>query len=332
VHAEFDATWPFVGDHWHERWRTQGETQFVRVARGDDRRLGQLGYDGQHVQRMAVLGVQVTEQCLDTLPALREAVIAQPYSHELAPEVGARLAQHGVELYRQPSEGFWGQSVAEFGLALTLCALRGIPQQYRAMIRDHEVWERYRPGRNQGPGQIGAQFSDDTRFTNGTLAGKRVRIVGAGNIGSRYASFASMMGADVAVWDPYAAEPAFHRAGARQVWRLEELVKDAEVFAPMLPLTESTRGIVAAEHIRALPMGCLVVLATRARICDMNEVRRRVLSDELALAADVFDVEPLPLEDPLLGRANVVHTPHIAGRTRDANVTWVEMLLAQFRA
>ena len=99
----------------------------------------------------------------------------------------------------------------------------------------------------------------------------------------------------------------------------------------VMPLVEKTRGIVEAKHIRALPTGCLVVLITRAGIVDMPELRRRVLANELALAADVFDVEPLPLDDPLLGHPNVVHTPHIAGRTRDANLEWVDILLAQFR-
>ncbi|MCB0122627.1 MAG: hypothetical protein KDE58_10305, partial [Caldilineaceae bacterium] len=134
----------------------------------------------------------------------------------------------------------------------------------------------------------------------------------------------------VATWDPYAPDPAFHRAGSRRSYHLDRLVQDAEIFAPMVPLTESTRGVVTATHIAALPKGCLVVLATRANICDMAALRRRVLADELALAADVFDVEPVPLDDPLLGRHNVVHTPHLAGRTRDSNRQWAAELLAQF--
>jgi len=51
----------------------------------------------------------------------------------------------------------------------------------------------------------------------------------------------------------------------------------------------------------------------------------------IALAADVHDIEPLPLDDSLLGRHNVVHTPHIAGRAMDANKQWAEMLAAQFQ-
>ncbi len=135
----------------------------------------------------------------------------------------------------------------------------------------------------------------------------------------------------MAVWDPFASEPCFHRAGARKEWHLSRLVEDAEIFAPMVPLRESTQGIVTADHIDALPHGCLVVLVTRARICDTAALRRRVLADELSLAADVWDAEPLPLDDPLLGRHNVVHTPHNAGRTKDANERWAEKLVEQFR-
>jgi phosphoglycerate dehydrogenase-like enzyme len=62
----------------------------------------------------------------------------------------------------------------------------------------------------------------------------------------------------------------------------------------------------------------------------MPTLRERVLANELALAADVWDVESLPLDDPPLGRQNVVHTPHIAGRTRDANLARAENLAAQF--
>jgi phosphoglycerate dehydrogenase-like enzyme len=283
------------------------------------------------VTRLACLGVPVTTACVPRFTNLHEAAFSDRYgSANLPQEALADLEQRGVKLYQQRSEGFWGQSVAEFALALTLCALRQIPQNYHAMLTTHEPWQRYSASRNQGPGTLGAQFSDDTRFTHGTVAGKRVRIVGAGNIGSRYASFVHMLGADVAAWDPLASEPNFHRAGSRRLFHLPELVKDAEIFAPMLPLKADTQGLVTAELVDRLPKGCLVVLATRARICDVDAIRRRVLADELSLAADVFDSEPLPLDDPLLGRHNVVHTPHLAGRTRDANYQWADDLLAQF--
>jgi phosphoglycerate dehydrogenase-like enzyme len=61
------------------------------------------------------------------------------------------------------------------------------------------------------------------------------------------------------------------------------------------------------------------VVVTRAHAIDMAALRERIPVYELAGAFDVYDVGLLPPRDPLRGRVNVVHTPHIAGRTRDAN-------------
>jgi phosphoglycerate dehydrogenase-like enzyme len=276
---------------------------------------------------MIVLGQPLTPTCASAFTHLTELA---NLDWENA-EVNEVFKERGVTVYNQPSEGFWGQSVAEFALALTLCGLRRIPQTHHDILKDHADWDYLPAGGMPTPGGRGIQYGDDTRFTNGTLAGKRVRIVGAGNIASRYASFASALGADVAAWDPFASEPCFHRSGSRREWFLDRLVSEAEIFVPMVPLTDKTHGLVTAAHIDRLPQGCLVVMVTRADICDMQAVRRRVLADELALAADVFDVEPLPLNDPLLGRHNVVHTPHNAGRTRHANEQYASKITEQFR-
>ncbi len=331
IHADFEAHWPFVAEQFYKRWQAIDETAVLRLPRGDTHTLGEVVAQPSEVTRLVCMGVPVTARCLRGFTGLREAAFPALYGpSKLSADVVDALKSRAIKVYDHRSEGFWGQSVSEFALGLTLCALRQIPQNYHAMLTSLEPWTRYGAATNQGPGQLGAQYSDDSRFTNGTIAGKRVRIVSAGNIGSRYASFCHMLGADVAVWDPFAAEPGFHRAGARRIHHLSELVKDAEIFAPMLPLTGSTQGLVTAELIDALPAGCLVVLATRAGICDTDAIRRRVLADELSLAADVFDYEPLALDDPLLGRTNVVHTPHLAGRTCDANVQWANDLLDQF--
>ena len=325
VNKTFEHSWPFAADHLCSMFEKQGEVELIRVQEDDLRPIGKILPHPAQIKRLVCLRTSVTLDCLKSLSNLEEAV----FYPVLGGELKSYTDRTGVSVYRQNSEGFWGESVSECALALTLCGLRRIPQLHHEIQTSQEAWSyRYRTGPD---GYIKAgQFCDDTRFTNGTAEGKKVRIVGAGNIGSRYASYMNMLGADVAAWDPFAADPCFHRAGARKIYHLEELVKDAEIFAPMLPLNDSTRGIVKAEHIYALPKGCLIVLITRAKICDVDAIRQRVLADEAALAADVHDIEPLPLDDPLIGRHNVVHTPHIAGRTKDANVQWARMLFDQF--
>jgi len=326
VHPDFDRLWPFAADHFRTLWQAQGPVEFLRLAQTDRRPVGQMVSEPESVTRLVALQVPLTQDCLSHLRGLSELAI----SPDPPTTVTEAITQAGIRCYTHKSEGFWAQSVAEFALALTLCGLRRIPQLHYEMRTNLAPWN-YEPSDGPGrPGARGQQFGDDTRFANGTVAGKRVRIVGAGNIASRYASFMQMLGADVAAWDPYASEPCFHRAGSRRDYHLDHLVHDAEIFAPMVPLTETTRGLVTREHLLALPRGCLVVLVTRAGICDMPTLRQRVLADEVSLAADVWDVEPLSLDESLLGRHNVVHTPHNAGRTIHANQQWTEALAVQF--
>lgn len=327
VHPSFDHIWPWAADALHELWAAREEVQLVRVPPGFEDPVHRALENPEKIERLAVFGLDFTEDCLNAMPALRE--LAAPVDRQSP--LAEKLKTRNVRLIWQTSEGFWGQSVAEFALALTLCGLRRIPQTHCGIITDLDLWKYRQPDGIGRPGQRGQQFGDDPRFVHGTLEGKRVRIVGAGNIGSRYASFCHALGAEVAAWDPHAGEPCFHRSGARREHFLERLVGDAEVFAPMLPLLPATRGIIHAGLIDALPRGTLVVTVTRAGICDTEALYRRVLNDELALAADVFAPEPLPIDHPLLGRQNVVHTPHNAGRTREANIAFARALADQFK-
>ena len=337
VHEHFERTWSWAADHWHRRWLAeageqgldQGAVLFQRMD-GDQQSVVSFIVNPEQLQRIVILGCQISLAELKLFSSLREMVYQSgAYANPAADkEIIEYCDQQGIQLHKHKSEGYWGQSVAEFAFALTLCGLRRIPQTHSRITQSLDDWN-YSPAKGS-PGGRSGQFGDDPNFTCGTLAGKRVRIVGAGNIASRYADWCSMFGADVAVWDPFASEPCFHRAHARREHHLASLMKDAEIFAPMLPLLDSTRGIITAEMIAALPKGCLVVQATRAQICDTEKLYQRVLNDELALAADVYDVEPVPLDSPLLGRHNVVHTPHNAGRTRQANEAWADALIDQF--
>ena len=338
VHERFDAQWPFAADYWHQRWRESGPCELYR-SQDPAARAPALVPDPGSVQRLVLLGLHAGNEDLAPFTALEEC-FHSPHRDLSTAGIEQFVGSWGTsnsaarggdfpEVIPHRQDIYWGQSVAEFALGLTICALRRIPQTYAAMMQSHDPWDYMPPvGR---PGRRGAQFGDDARFTNGTLAGKRVRVVGAGNIGGRYAAWCAAMGAHVAVWDPFAPDASFALARVKRCFHLSELVRDSQIFAPMLPLTDSTRGLIGQETIDALPHGSLVVQVTRAKVCDTAALYRRVLNDELALAADVFDVEPVSLDNPLLGRHNVVHTPHNAGRTIDANHAWVEDQIARFK-
>jgi D-3-phosphoglycerate dehydrogenase len=173
------------------------------------------------------------------------------------------------------------------------------------------------------------QFCDDPAFVNGDLGTKRVGVLGLGQIGRRVAQWALALGADVAGYDPFLPRPLVEGWGVRPV-DIDGLVDHAEVLIVAVPPTPTARGLLNRERIGRLRRGSLVVAITRAAALDMAALRERIETDELMGAFDVYDVEPLPIDDPLRGRPNVVHTPHIAGRTRDANLRVADLIAGDF--
>ena len=330
VHESFDQQWPWSADYWRTCWQASGCELYRSEA--PDARVLQFVRNPETVQRLVLLGFPAESADLAQFTKL-DQLFYTPHGYfvplDQMPAGIHQLVAQGIEVVLPRADLFWGQSVAEFGLALTLCGLRRIPQLHHEMMQSLEPWN-YRAEIGK-PGQRGGQYGDDSRFTNGTIAGKRIRIVGAGNIGARYAKWCAVLGADVAIWDPYAPDATFSAARAKRCFHLSELVREAEIFVPMLPLKEDTRGLVPAKLINSLPYGSLVVLVTRAAIVDTEALYKRVLNNELSLAADVFDSEPVPMGHQLLGRENVVHTPHNAGRTKDANQSWVDDQIARFK-
>lgn len=332
VHPNFDRVWPLAVDHLRRIWETEGPVEVTRLSLNDDRPIGQIigtGYDGS---RLVSLGVPVSEACIDMLAEFEEVAVVTPDSmYSVDEEIAEKLRDGSVRVVEHRSQDFWGQSVAEFALGLTISALRRISHLHNEIISDQSPWK-FEPQGDPGPGKRGHQFTDNPDLINGTISGKRIRVVGMGNIGSRYAHYTSMMGGEVAAYDPYADEPCFHRSGVEKLTRLEDAISEADVFAPMLPLSEDTRRMIDANLVNSLPEGSLVLLVTRAQVCDMEAIRERVLDEEISLAADVWDDgnEPLPIDDPVLDKENVVHTPHVAGRTEDANERWAESLVAEF--
>lgn len=212
----------------------------------------------------------------------------------------------------------WAQSVAECGLGLALCALRSIPHWHSRMAAREPLWI-----------YPATQFCDNPQFVNGDLGEKKVGVMGMGQIGRRIAQWCVALGAEVWGFDPFLPEEQFRSLGVRKA-DLDSLVDFAEVVFVAIPPTPSAKKILHRERIHRLRRGALITIVTRAHAVDMDALRERIIADELFGAFDVYDREPLPVDDPLRDRVNVVHTPHIAGRTRDANLRVANLIADDF--
>ena len=143
------------------------------------------------------------------------------------------------------------------------------------------------------------------------LAGRVLGLVGFGNIPRALAPKAKAFGLRVVTHDPYASQQAL-AAGVESVSfdRLLEISDFVSIHAPLMP---ATRGLFNAEVFRKMKTGALLINTARGPLVDEDALVSALESGRLGGAAlDVVAVEPLPKDFRLIGRDNVILTPHTA--------------------
>lgn len=216
---------------------------------------------------------------LAALPALR---VVQLVSAGVEPWLD--VVPSGVALYN--GRGVHGASTAELAVAGMLAVLRRLTW-FEDARRAHR-WE---------------------RAVTGGLTGRRVLVLGAGDIGMRIAAAARAFDADVTL----VARTA--REGVRTLDELTELLPLHQVVAIAVPHTPATHRLVDAEFLAAMPEGALLVNVARGAIVDTDALVAELSRQRLHAFLDVTDPEPLPADHPLWDAPNLLLTPHVGGGT-----------------
>jgi D-3-phosphoglycerate dehydrogenase / 2-oxoglutarate reductase len=144
------------------------------------------------------------------------------------------------------------------------------------------------------------------------LAGRVLGLVGFGNIPRALAPKAKAFGLRVVTHDPYVSQQALAAAGVESV-SFDRLLEISDFVSIHAPLTPATRGLFNAEVFGKMKTGASLINTARGPLVDEDALVSALDSDRLGGAAlDVVAVEPLPKDSRLIGRDNVILTPHTA--------------------
>lgn len=216
---------------------------------------------------------------LTRLPALRVVQLSSAGYEAWEP-----LLPEGVRLCN--GRGVHGASTAELAVAGLLATLRELPAFLDAQ-RAHD----WRDAQTEG------------------VTGKRVVVVGAGDIGRRVADALRPFDAEITM----VARTA--RDGVLGIDELGGLLPRTDVLVLALPASSDTERMVDAEFLAALPDGAVLVNVARGRIVDTDALLAELTSRRLRAFLDVTDPEPLPAQHPLWDAPNLLLTPHVGGGT-----------------
>ena len=153
----------------------------------------------------------------------------------------------------------------------------------------------------------------------GDLFGKTVLVVGFGRIGTRIARACLALGMTVRVYDPYVAAKAIDAAGCVPESDLDAALPHADFVTLHCPKTAETAGMFGAPRLARMKTSACLVNTARGGIIDEAALHRALTTGVIRAAGlDVFEREPPAPDNPLLGLANVLAAPHMAGVTKES--------------
>ncbi|HEX6876593.1 MAG TPA: phosphoglycerate dehydrogenase [Nocardioidaceae bacterium] len=208
-----------------------------------------------------------------------------------------RASRHGIGVFNAPFSNT--RSVVELAVAEIIALTRRLTEKNANLQAG--VWDKSAAGAHE-------------------VRGRRLGIIGYGNIGSQLSVVAESIGMSVSFFD---IEDKLALGNARRCTSVEELLDEADVVSLHVDGRAGNAGLFGESELRRMRQGSIFLNLSRGFVVDHEALRDHILSGHLAGAAvDVFLDEPKkqgdPFESALRGLPNVILTPHIGGSTEEA--------------
>lgn len=230
---------------------------------------------------------QFTEEVFASLPKLK-VVSRTGVGYDLIDIPAA--TKYGVAICNVP--GYATEVVSDHAIALTMDCLR----------RTNEMDADMRQG----------IWSHDKRRPLGQVAGRTFGVVGMGHIGSAVAKKAQGLGFKV-ICSSYSLKPGTTSPDGFPVYSYEDVLRQADVVSFHCALTADNHHMLDAEHIALMKPDAIVINTARGGLIDTAALAQALTEDKLwGAGIDVFEEEPVSMDDPIMKAPHTVLTPHAA--------------------
>jgi len=232
-----------------------------------------------------------TRRVIENSPKLR--IIARTGVGYDAVDLAA-CNEHGIVVTTTP--GVNHHAVAEHTIALLMGIARDFP------VQDQQV-----------------RKASWVRRAFPRVMGSTIGIVGLGRIGQAVATRARGLGMNVLAFDPY-GNKEFAAEWNVELVELDDLLARSNYITLHSPSTPETIRMINKESIAKMQPGSVVINTARGSLINEADLIDALKSGHLRGAGlDVFEVEPLPADSPLIGLNNVLLSGHTAGLDNESH-------------
>lgn len=203
----------------------------------------------------------------------------------------------GIAVFNAPYSNT--RSVVELAISYIICLSRMILDKNEKMHKG--IWDKSANGLHE-------------------VRGKKIGIIGYGNIGSQLSVLCENLGMDVYFYDK-AEKLAL--GNAKKCNSLNELLKKVDIITVHVDGRDENRNLISEKEFKCMKDGVLFLNLSRGFVVDIDMLTKHIKSGKIfGAAVDVFPTEPArntdPFVSPLQNLPNVILTPHIAGSTEEA--------------
>jgi D-3-phosphoglycerate dehydrogenase len=220
-------------------------------------------------------------------------------------------------------------SVAELVICLMIAVARHVSQAHHLLKTGHFL----APAGTQADSDRNVVWgiekgSPYVVFKGPELSGRKLGIIGLGEVGERVAVRAKAFEMNLLAYDPYIPEEKIIGAGARAV-DLETLLRESDFVTVHCKVTDETKGLIGEKQISLMKPTAYLINTARGAIVDEAALATALREKKIAGAGlDVFQQEPLPSDSPLLQLDNVVLVPHIGGASIDVEKHQTDIIVS----
>ena len=162
------------------------------------------------------------------------------------------------------------------------------------------------------------------------LDGKKIGIIGYGNIGQAVAAIATALGMKVYV---YSSKPQFLLPQGVQRMSIDEIFQECDVVSLHCPLTDDTKGMVNSTRLNSMKSSAILINTGRGPLVNEQDLADALNNGVIAAAGlDVLSTEPPRKDNPLLTAKNCFITPHIAWATKEARIRLMDIAVNNLKS
>jgi len=153
------------------------------------------------------------------------------------------------------------------------------------------------------------------------LREKTLGLIGFGRIARHAARIAKGFQMRVIAYDAYLDDAAYSALGVERCATLEDVLAAADYVSLHCPLTKETRHLISERELRMMKPSAVIINTARGGIIDERALHEALVEGRIAAAGlDVFEQEPVAVDNPLLALPQVVATPHFLAAAVETRV------------